>query len=83
MYDSAPAGALVDAQTDSGWTPIHFAANDGSQEIIQILLDAGADPILRSISGNAAEDLARDRNHDDIVKLLNYSIVEIKEPETE
>jgi ankyrin repeat protein len=46
-------GADLNA-VDSGqnWTPLHFAARDGNQEIVQLLLNAGAsvDPI--NIFGN-------------------------------
>jgi hypothetical protein len=36
-------GAHVNAADDNGSTPLHFAANDDSADIVRILLDAGAD----------------------------------------
>lgn len=36
------AGALVDAQSDSGFTPLHRAAMEGHASICEFLLEAGA-----------------------------------------
>ena len=37
-------GANSSAPAASGWTPLHFAARHGSAEVVEALLDHGADP---------------------------------------
>ena len=37
-------GACVSDPAASGWTPLHFAARHGSAEVVEALLDQGADP---------------------------------------
>jgi ankyrin repeat protein len=36
-------GELVNAYDETGATPVHYAAFDGSREIVQLLLDRGAE----------------------------------------
>jgi ankyrin repeat protein len=35
-------GANVNARTNHGWTPLHFASYQGHPDVIRVLLDAGA-----------------------------------------
>lgn len=63
------AGTDVDAVTPSGCTALHFAAKYGrNPAMIDILLDAGADPLVRQTysdrgdAGKTALDLARKFN---------------------
>ena len=35
----------------TGWTPLHFACNNGNSEIAQLLLNADADPTLPDKTG--------------------------------
>lgn len=44
-------GALIDAKDDAGNTPIHIAAFLGLRKVVAVLLDLGADPLLRCTSG--------------------------------
>ena len=37
------AGANIDARTEAGWTPLHFAAYYGATKVVEVLLSAGAD----------------------------------------
>jgi uncharacterized protein len=49
-------GASVNAKDNDGNTPLIFAAISGKNSVIQILLEAGADPSIRNDAGiNAAE----------------------------
>ncbi|KAL2847787.1 ankyrin repeat-containing domain protein [Aspergillus pseudoustus] len=36
-------GADLDVKNETGWTPLHYALKNGSDEIVRKLLDAGAD----------------------------------------
>jgi ankyrin repeat protein len=50
--------------------PIHFAVREGHTEIVQMLLDAGADSEWNGHYGASLIDLAKERDHDDVVKVL-------------
>lgn len=49
--------AAATARTADGFTPLHYAAFFGGPEVARILLDAGADPGLRSENGFAVMPL--------------------------
>eukprot|EP01046_Picozoa_sp_COSAG06_P065771 COSAG06_NODE_16308_length_1008_cov_1.026403_1_plen_83_part_10 len=65
------AGADVDHQALSGWTPLHYAAQAGRYKTARALLDAGAS---RSISaaqgGQLAKAVALEHGHGKVVSLL-------------
>lgn len=46
-------GANIEAPTESG-TPLHWAAGSGSQEVVETLLVAGADPNVKTPDGVTA-----------------------------
>jgi len=45
-------GASPDAQDDSGWTALHFAAQERHAALVGILLQRGANPNLLNSHGN-------------------------------
>jgi hypothetical protein len=51
---------LVNAQTQSGDTPLHWAASDADLPALDILLSAGAECDLKNGRGETPEDVARD-----------------------
>lgn len=51
-------------------TPLHIVARDGIAELVEVLLDAGADINLQSASGEAAMHFACRESHVDVVRLL-------------
>ena len=54
------AGAAVDARSNNGSTPLMFAAaNSTTPEIVQLLLDKGANALLKNWAGERAIDLAK------------------------
>ena len=68
------AGAEVDARNDIGRTPLHQAANFRSAEVVESLLNAGADPTLEDNEGNRPVDLvgrnARIEEDSEVVRRL-------------
>lgn len=64
------AGADVNARNEEGITPLMNAAWFGCRDSVRELLRRGADASLRDSKGRSALDLAVERNHKDIEKLL-------------
>jgi ankyrin repeat protein len=58
------AGADVNAQQESGYTPLLAAAGLGDAELARLLLAAGADPGLAKDDGVGPAELARAQGHD-------------------
>ena len=60
---------------DSTWfdhrTPLHEVAMKGSEPMVQLLLEYGADSNARDLKGQTAADLARAAGHEKIAELLN------------
>ena len=64
-------GAEVNmADGDEGYTALMFAAAEGHSDIVQMLLDNGADPDLRDIDGESALKFATDKNHHEVIAVL-------------
>ena len=57
-------GARVNLKTDDGWTPLHYAAQQGYYDIVELLLAKGADVNAKTNNGwtplGAAESQHRD-----------------------
>jgi ankyrin repeat protein len=51
-------GADVNARDENGYSPLHNAASRGDIEVIQYLLEHGADPMVVSREGQTAVDMA-------------------------
>ena len=64
------AGATVDAVNKWGQTALHLAASWGKIQVVEALLNAGADKAVKSNIGETALDEAQEQNHPAIVKLL-------------
>ena len=57
-------GCPPDARaSDQGYTALHLAANNGNVELVEFLLQAGADRNLKTGSGETARDLAVKQGH--------------------
>jgi len=46
----------IDATDYSGMTALHYAAKQGNKQIVDLLLDAGADPNIKTFSGKGYQD---------------------------
>ncbi|XP_047101816.1 speckle-type POZ protein-like [Schistocerca piceifrons] len=64
------AASDPNARTQGGLTPLHWAAYNGNTEAAAALLQAGADRGVRADDGDTALDLARQRNRQQLVKML-------------
>ena len=63
-------GGQVNRQDNSGTSLLMYAASRGHAEICRILLDAGADPVLKNRQGQDALSLARAAGHDAVKAVL-------------
>jgi len=63
-------GADVNATQPGGFTALHGAAQNGAEDVIAILLAAGADRRMRTDDGRTAADVARDAGHADLAAKL-------------
>jgi ankyrin repeat protein len=53
--------------------PIHFAVRSGHIETVQLLLDAGVDPEWNSFHHGSLIEMARDRGHEAIARILEQA----------
>jgi uncharacterized protein len=67
-------GADVNMEQAGGYTPLHQAAAAGREELIPILLEAGAKPDSVCHQGKRPVDYARERHHEDVVRILSGSV---------
>ena len=66
--------AYIDAESPNGSTPLMMAARYGSREAVQLLLDAGADPLLRNQLQLTALDFASTGSRDENAALIAAAI---------
>lgn len=66
--------AYIDAASPNGSTPLMMAARYGSTESVRILLEAGADPLLKNALGLSAIEFAQRSERDDAVALIAAAI---------
>ncbi|HEX7222533.1 MAG TPA: ankyrin repeat domain-containing protein [Candidatus Limnocylindrales bacterium] len=64
------AGADPNARQRHGYTPLHAAAENGNEAMVERLLDAGADPAAATDDGRTPADLARAGGHDKLASRL-------------
>lgn len=88
-YDRAPAirllvarGASVNAFNNTGFTPLHHAAESGSVSAAEALLAAGADRKAANFQGELPADVARLRGHPEIARLIEANPADSLTPRT-
>jgi ankyrin repeat protein len=64
------AGAEVDARSHRGFTALQEAAENGDEDLVELLLARGADPALTNDDGKSAADLAVDRGNEELAETL-------------
>lgn len=68
----------MNSRSLDGWTALHFAVNEGHARIVEILIEAKANPSLYTSMKRTALHIAALRNHFNIVKiLLNNPLVDV------
>jgi len=62
--------AYIDAESPNRTTPLMMAAQYGLTSVVKLLLEEGADPLLRNEQGLTAIDFARQANRPDAVDII-------------
>jgi len=72
LFDVLLSGAHVDQQDSRQWTALSYACWYGNYEIVQQLLDSGADPNIHKSYAmvDTPLSIAAEQGHFDIVRLL-------------
>ena len=68
----------VSLQNVNGSTPLHLASEgrpEGNLDLVQLLLDYGANVQVRNLSGEIASEVARGPDQHEIVRLLSQPVV--------
>ena len=66
--------AFIDAQSPNGTTPLMMAAMYGSPQSVKLLLDEGADPLMKNQQNMTATDFAVQGQRPDAVELLKAAV---------
>jgi hypothetical protein len=61
---------VVAQRNKDGWTPLHQAAFAGSVEVVQLLIDSGADVVSKCSDGDTPAHYASAQGHLEVVKRL-------------
>ncbi len=60
----------LNLKTEGGWTALMFATSHGYLQIVQMLVDAGADPWMLNRQNQDCEYIARKKGFNDILAVL-------------
>jgi ankyrin repeat protein len=64
-------GADPEVPAKPHWSPLMYAANEGSRASVETLLKHGADRERRDAHGRSASDIARDRGFHAVARLIS------------
>ncbi|KAI1132547.1 ankyrin repeat-containing domain protein [Nemania abortiva] len=67
---SSVTGAYPHGRSSDGSTPLHYASQTGQDQIVQLLLEYGADANSKDASGSTPLHKAAEKNHVAVVRLL-------------
>jgi len=63
--------AYIDAASPNGTTPLMMAAHYGTESAVKLLLEAGADPLLKNAQGLSAVDFAHRGNRTESANIIS------------
>ena len=66
--------AYIDAESPNGTTPLMMASMYGNAAAVKLLIDEGADPMLKNIQGLTAQQFAQRANRPDAAELVLKAI---------
>ncbi len=66
--------AFIDAESPNKTTPLMMAAHYGSPAAVKLLLDEGADPLMRNELGLSAVDFAQRANRKDAAEMIAAAV---------
>ena len=66
--------AYIDAASPNGTTPLMMAAFYGTPQSVKLLLDAGADPLIKNDQSLTAIDFAQRNSRADSAELISASV---------
>ena len=66
--------AYIDAESPNGTTPLMMAAHYGHPSVVKLLLEAGADPMLKNQQGLSAIDFANRAQRADSAEIIAASV---------
>jgi uncharacterized protein len=66
--------AFIDAQSPNGTTPLMMAAMYGSTPAVKLLLEEGADPLMKNEQGMTAADFAQRAGRSEAAELLAAAV---------
>jgi Ankyrin repeats (3 copies)/Ankyrin repeats (many copies) len=64
-------GADINARSNDGWTPLHFAVDCERIEVVRVLLEHGANVGAEDKQGRTPFSLGKEKGLDEIMKLLS------------
>ncbi len=74
--------AYIDAESPNKTTPLMMAARYGSESVVKLLLEEGADPLLRNEQGLTALDFARQAERPEVLEIIARLVRKKQSPGT-
>ena len=68
-------GAVINAVSKNGDTPLHVMAAEGDQtlDVVELLLENGADKSIKDKQGKTAFDIAKSRDEEGLMEILKIN----------